>query len=243
EGEQIPYGASVTAGAKYLNTQQDPITGAFFAIKQDASGNVFAEPIVVGNNQNMEFAGSPEQNSLVATYTSSYEGSYDASGKPVNPHGIDLAGKKGSAITSSVAGEVIFVGDAGGWGNQVRIRDASGKVHQFSHLDSIGVQVGQRVNQLDYLGAMGNTGKVLKSDGNPPTPKELAEGRGTHLDYTVYDANGNVMGLETAKAFAGMGQTPFAQSAGAGQQLATTPQWQIEAQQKAQEQSMKAKKK
>ena len=87
---------------------------------------------------------------------------------------------------------------------------------------------------------MGNTGKVLKSDGNPPTPKELAEGRGTHLDYTVYDANGNVMGLETAKAFAGMGQTPFAQSAGAGQQLATTPQWQIEAQQKAQEQSMKA---
>jgi len=236
DGQTIPYGASVTAGAKYLNTQQDPITGQFFAVKQDASGNIFAEPIMVGNSSNMEFAGNPNQNSLVAEYTQIFNGS------SMNANGVDLAGKKGSPITSSIAGEVVFAGPKGGWGNVVQVRAADGKIHQFAHLDNIGVQVGQRVNQLAYLGGMGNTGNVLKGDGTPPTSEELAAGRGTHLDYTVYSSDGSPMGLETARMYAGIGERPFAGQQEGGQGLALTPQWQIQSnldQQKRSEEMMK----
>jgi murein DD-endopeptidase MepM/ murein hydrolase activator NlpD len=226
DGQTIPFGAQNTLGSKYLNTQQDPLTGAMYAIKQDPDGNVYAELINIGG-QNMpsEFGGLPDQNSMVAKYDRVFEGS------KYNPNGIDLAGAKGSPITSSVAGEVIFAGNKGDWGNVVQIRAADGKIHQFAHLDNIGVQVGQRVSQLAYLGGMGNTGNVLKDDGTPPTPKELAAGRGVHLDYTVYDANNKVLPLEVAMAYAGLGQQPFQnrqQTQTSGQGLSITPKWQID---------------
>ena len=203
DGNPIPYGAAVSAGAKILDTVQDPVTGQWFTTKQFSDGTVYAEPVVLGTPQNSEYSGDPNQNSLVATYTQIFNGS------SYNAEGIDLAGKKGSAITSPIAGEVISAGNAGGWGNQVKVRDAQGQVHQFSHLDSIGVKVGDQINPLSFLGSMGNTGNVLKGDGTKPNAQELASGRGTHLDYTVYDTSGNKMPLSVAKAYAGIGETPF----------------------------------
>jgi murein DD-endopeptidase MepM/ murein hydrolase activator NlpD len=222
DGNQIPYGASTSAGAKILDTIQDPATGQFFVTKQFNDGTVYAEPIMLGTPQNTEFAGSPDQNSLVATYSQIFNGS------SYNAEGIDLAGKKGSAITSPIAGTVISAQDDGGWGNRVRIQDAQGQIHAFSHLDSIGVQVGQQISPLSFLGTMGNTGNVLKGDGSKPNAEELAAGRGTHLDYTVFDANGNKMPLSVAKAYAGIGETPFAQQPASS--FATTPKAAIAAQ-------------
>jgi len=135
--------------------------------------------------------------SQVAQFSSVFMGS------PLNADGVDFAGQKGSPITSSTSGTVVFAGNAGGWGNQVRIEDDAGNIHQFSHLDSIAVKQGQRVTMGVYLGGMGNTGNVLKSDGTKPTPEELAQGRGTHLDYTVYKPDGSKYTVEEAARFAG----------------------------------------
>ncbi len=81
-----------------------------------------------------------------------------------NHQGIDLAGKVGSPLDTPVAGEVVFAGwgnkgsGYGGFGNAVGIRDASGTVHVFGHLDSVNVRKGQKVSMGAHIGAIGNTG-------------------------------------------------------------------------------------
>lgn len=118
--------------------------------------------------------------SLVADYQQIFKGS------SANSFGVDLAGSTGSPIRSSTQGVVVFAGPNGGWGNQVRIMDENGQIHQYSHLNDISVQPGQSVGSGAFLGGMGNTGNVLKADGSPVNDAERAAGRGTHLDYTVY---------------------------------------------------------
>lgn len=156
--------------------------------------------------------------SAVAQFSAVFQGS------SANPYGIDLAGKKGSPITSSGDQIVVFAGENGGWGNQVRTIDPNtGEVHQYSHLENFNVAPGQYLPKGFQLGTMGNTGNVMTAGGRPVTPEERAAGRGTHLDYTVYrpgipeedltaavDLNSRygdkVYDVETAMEFAGVGK-------------------------------------
>ncbi len=57
------------------------------------------------------------------------------------------------------------------------------------------------------IGTMGNTGNVLKGDGTKPSEEELEEGRGTHLDYTVYDKDNKKLPLNIALAYSGIENT------------------------------------
>lgn len=154
-----------------------------------------------GNSDEVEFPWKDSIESPIAEYTQIYKWS------TANPNWIDLAGKKWSSINTPIAGEVVFVWDNWGWGNQVKIKDASWQVHQFSHLDSSLLTVWQNLTRWAMVGTMGNTWNVLKGDGSKPSPEELAAGRGTHLDYTVYDNNGDVMGLDVAMWYAWVDNT------------------------------------
>lgn len=138
--------------------------------------------------------------SKVADFTQIFMGS------SLNDKGVDLAGKYGSPISSSSAGVVLSVGENGGWGQQVKIRDIFGNVHQYSHLSGVNVKPGQQVSEGMVLGAMGNTGTVLKSDGRVPTEQEKngPDKRGTHLDYTVYRPDGTAYSVQDAAEFAGV---------------------------------------
>lgn len=156
--------------------------------------------------------------SAVAQFSAVFQGS------SANPYGIDLAGKKGSPITSSGDQIVVFAGENGGWGNQVRTIDPNtGEVHQYSHLENFNVVPGQYLPKGFQLGTMGNTGNVMTAGGRPVTDEERAAGRGTHLDYTVYrpgipeedltaavDLNSRygdkVYDVEAAMDFAGVGK-------------------------------------
>jgi murein DD-endopeptidase MepM/ murein hydrolase activator NlpD len=81
-----------------------------------------------------------------------------------NHKGLDIAVGKGTPIGANVSGTVVYAGMGtkgsgyGGYGNSVAVKDSSGNVHLYAHLDSVNVKVGQRVNTGTLLGKSGNTG-------------------------------------------------------------------------------------
>jgi murein DD-endopeptidase MepM/ murein hydrolase activator NlpD len=101
--------------------------------------------------------------------------------------GIDFDGNLGDAVRSFVAGTVISVANDPNYGNQVKIQDASGNTHIYSHLQNLPTYLlNKTVLGGDVIGEIGNTGNVLKMSGQKPTADELASGVGSHLDYRVW---------------------------------------------------------
>lgn len=82
-------------------------------------------------------------------------------GQPKRPHsGMDIAAAKGVPIASPAAGTVIESGDFFFSGNLVYIHHGQGLITLFAHLNSIDVQVGDRVKQGQIIGTVGETGRV-----------------------------------------------------------------------------------
>lgn len=106
-----------------------------------------------------------------------------ANGSNLWKPGLDMviAGGKGAGVKSPEAGEVIFAGKNGGFGNQIKIRTASGEEIWLSHLDSANVKVGDNIEQGQVIGAQGNSGNVYSNGG----------GDGTHLDLTMKKSDGS----------------------------------------------------
>lgn len=94
-----------------------------------------------------------------------------------SPHrGVDFGVDVGTPIVAVAPGEIIFaqpnVGDAG---TMVVYRSDDGYEHEFLHLDSFNVAVGQRVMPGDIIARSGNTGRS----------------RGPHLDWRIKDPGGS----------------------------------------------------
>jgi murein DD-endopeptidase MepM/ murein hydrolase activator NlpD len=83
--------------------------------------------------------------------------------------GIDFAGTRGTPITATAEGTVIFAGRMSGYGNVIKIRHAFGVETLYAHLNRIRVTVGEQVSQGEHIGDMGNTGRST----------------GVHLHYEV----------------------------------------------------------
>ncbi|MBA4370011.1 MAG: hypothetical protein C0418_00320 [Coriobacteriaceae bacterium] len=73
-------------------------------------------------------------------------------------HGLDIGAPSGSAIVAAGTGEVIWAGWRGGYGKVVMIDHGEGCVTVYAHMSSIGVSVGQAVDQGQRIGAVGSTG-------------------------------------------------------------------------------------
>jgi len=81
--------------------------------------------------------------------------------QPRRPHsGMDIGAAKGTDIVSPAPGVVIDTGDYFFNGNTVFIDHGQGLVTMYCHMDKIDVNVGDRVNTGDRLGAVGMTGRV-----------------------------------------------------------------------------------
>lgn len=103
------------------------------------------------------------------------------------PHkGIDLAAARGVPVLASHDGIVIYTGkDFNGFGKMIMIEttgDDVGYATLYGHLDKIVVYDGQKINQGEVIGALGNTGRssgphlhfeVRRSDGIPIDPLPL----------------------------------------------------------------------
>ena len=74
--------------------------------------------------------------------------------------GIDIADKIGTEIYASKAGEVIYAGWCGNYGNLVRIKHTDGYETYYAHCNSILVSVGEQVTQNQLIARLGMTGNA-----------------------------------------------------------------------------------
>ena len=72
--------------------------------------------------------------------------------------GLDIGAGMGASIVAAGAGDVIYAGANGGYGNGVMIDHGNGVVTVYAHMSSIGVSYGQYVTAGQYVGAVGSTG-------------------------------------------------------------------------------------
>ncbi|GMO27527.1 MAG: M23 family metallopeptidase [Termitinemataceae bacterium] len=75
--------------------------------------------------------------------------------------GIDLSTyRQGDPIVATADGQVVTMDyDAGGFGNYVIIRHKHGFYTRYGHMQSFKVRMGQRVQQGEVIGLIGNTGR------------------------------------------------------------------------------------
>ena len=92
-------------------------------------------------------------------------------GKPKWPHyGIDIAAKKGTMIKSSGSGVVTMAEDDLYYtGGTIIMDHGHGISTIYSHLETVMVSVGDKINQGDIIGTVGSTGRST----------------GPHLDFRV----------------------------------------------------------
>ena len=72
--------------------------------------------------------------------------------------GLDIGAGMGASIVAAGAGDVIYAGANGGYGNCVMIDHGNGVVTVYAHMSTIGVSYGQYVTAGQYVGAVGSTG-------------------------------------------------------------------------------------
>ncbi len=92
-------------------------------------------------------------------------------GKPKWPHyGIDIAAKQGTMIKSSGSGVVTMAEDDLYYtGGTIIMDHGHGISTIYSHLENILVSVGDKINQGDFIGTVGSTGRST----------------GPHLDFRI----------------------------------------------------------
>ena len=78
---------------------------------------------------------------------------------PSMHEGIDFVAPSGTPILATAPGVVVQARYNGAYGNMVEVEHAEGFVTRYAHLQSMSVQVGQKVRPGDRVGLLGNTGR------------------------------------------------------------------------------------
>jgi len=73
-------------------------------------------------------------------------------------HGTDFAAPIGTPVSAIGSGKVVFAGWKGGYGNCIDIRHNSQYQSRYGHLSKILVKAGDKVDQGQTIGKVGNTG-------------------------------------------------------------------------------------
>jgi murein DD-endopeptidase MepM/ murein hydrolase activator NlpD len=79
-------------------------------------------------------------------------------------NGVDLADSCGTPLYAAASGKVIVSKNNGayngGYGNYVVINHDNGMQTLYGHMESVAVDLGATVTKGQYIGTLGNTGKV-----------------------------------------------------------------------------------
>lgn len=91
-------------------------------------------------------------------------------------YGIDMAALKGTPVKAAQSGMVVEATFGSGFGKTIVIMHNNKYKTRYAHLSSMLVRVGQKVNQGDVIGKVGDTGIVRSTSGRDPS----------HLHFEVY---------------------------------------------------------
>ena len=153
DGEAVTWGASVgrVVAAEFVNK------GRKFAALWFKDGQ--------GKGAYYDFQGKSRTRSYLA---SPLEFSRTTSGFAMRMHpilnqwkqhnGVDYAAPGGTPVRSVGDGVVEFAGQQNGYGNIVQIKHSKDRATVYAHLSRLDVEVGQRVEQGQHIGAVGATG-------------------------------------------------------------------------------------
>ena len=91
--------------------------------------------------------------------------------------GVDIAGKKGTAIHASASGRIVLVSQTNeGYGYHIKIQHKYGFITLYAHMSKILCKGGQYVKKGDIIGLVGSTGNST----------------GPHLHYEIHK-NGKII--------------------------------------------------
>ena len=99
--------------------------------------------------------------------------------------GVDLRAAYGTDVPAAQAGEVVFAGQRGAYGNLVIVRHDGGVETRYAHLASIAVKPGVAVAAGESLGRVGSSGRSTAPhlhfevlvNGERVDPERIARGR------------------------------------------------------------------
>lgn len=107
--------------------------------------------------------------------------------------GVDLAGPEGAGIRAAADGVVRSAGKRGGYGNAVEIEHGGGVSTLYAHASSLSVRVGDKVQQGQEVGRVGETGRAtgphlhfeVRVDGRPINPQAALKAYGIRAEDTI----------------------------------------------------------
>jgi murein DD-endopeptidase MepM/ murein hydrolase activator NlpD len=111
--------------------------------------------------------------------------------------GVDIAAAYGRQVPAVEAGQVVFAGVQGGYGNTVLIEHPGGIQTRYAHLSSLDVEAGEQVAAGTVIGRVGSSGRstgahlhfeVLQA-GQPVDPQAAAMRFGERLKVRGRDAD------------------------------------------------------
>lgn len=74
-------------------------------------------------------------------------------------NGVDYRARTGTSVYAVANGTVTQARYNGGYGNEIRIKHASGMITQYAHLSRMSVRAGQTVKRGQIIGRVGSTGR------------------------------------------------------------------------------------
>ncbi|HOR57721.1 MAG TPA: peptidoglycan DD-metalloendopeptidase family protein [bacterium] len=125
---------------------------------------------VIEKNKNKKIADARYSGGQVASstgFTKPMNYSYISRRIVAGHNGTDMVAPRGTAVVAAKSGTVTATsyGWNGGYGNVITIDHGGGVRTRYAHLDSIAVSSGQSVSAGQYIGACGNTGRVISFGG------------------------------------------------------------------------------
>jgi murein DD-endopeptidase MepM/ murein hydrolase activator NlpD len=151
-----------------------------------------------GQSQQRTFLASPVEFSRVSS-------GYGMRFHPVlgnqRPHlGVDFASPTGTPVRTVGDGVVTFAGWKNGYGNFITVQHRNNQETAYAHLSRIDVRKGQKVEQGEFIGAVGSTGLST----GPHLHFEFRD-KGQHVDPLTIVRSGETVPVSTA-ARAAFGQ-------------------------------------
>jgi len=116
--------------------------------------------------------------------------------------GIDLRAPEGTPIHAAAAGVVKSAGPRGGYGQAVEIDHGDGVSTLYAHASAVDVKPGDRIEEGQALGWVGQTGRTtgphlhfeVRLEGRPIDPKKALNAYGIRAEHTIEEHQGRRKG-------------------------------------------------